>query len=313
MQPTFTVIIPCFNAAETLWTALTSVLGQSDGDFEAIVVDDGSTDGSHAIAAELAAVDPRITVIRQANRGVSAARNLGIAKARGRFIAFLDADDRWHMGKLAAHRAHLEGDEAVGVSFARVQFFDPRLAAPGRVSSAEGRLALVDLLGENPVCTTSNLVARRQVFALVGSFDEMLRHAEDQEWLVRVLTTSSWDIEGIDDVLVDYRTSDEGLSADLERMLRGWEAMLGNARGKAPATVAAVEPRARALYHRYLARRALRLGKPPACAAGHLRTAMRSDAFGLLVEKPRRTLLTAVAVVAGLLLPRDLLRTAVSR
>jgi glycosyltransferase involved in cell wall biosynthesis len=313
MQPTFSVILPCFNAAETLWTALTSVLGQSDGDFEVIVVDDGSTDGSHAAAAELAAVDPRITVIRQANAGPSATRNRGIACARGRFVAFLDADDRWHMGKLAAHRAHLEGDESIGVSFARVQFFDPRLTAPGRVSSAEGRLSLIDLLGENPVCTTSNMVVRRELFALVGGFDETLRHAEDQEWLVRVLTGSSWEIEGIDDVLVDYRTSDEGLSADLERMLGGWEAMLGHARTRAPQTVAAVEPRARALYHRYLARRALRLGKPAATAARHLATALRCDTLGLLVERPRRTLLTAIAVAASLVMPREMLRTAVSR
>jgi glycosyltransferase involved in cell wall biosynthesis len=313
MHPTFSIIIPCYNAGETLWTALTSVLGQSDGDFEVIVVDDGSTDGSHAVAAELAAADPRITVARQANAGVSAARNLGIVRARGRFVAFLDADDRWHPGKLAAHRAHLEGDESVGVSFARVQFFDPRLTAPGRLSAVAGRLALVDLLGENPVCTTSNLVARRELFALVGDFDRRLRHAEDQEWLVRVLTGSSFEIEGIDDVLVDYRTSDEGLSADLDRMLGGWESMLGHARAKAPGTVAAVEPRARALYHRYLARRALRLGKPAACAAGHLVAGLRSDALGLLVERPRRTLLTALGIAAGLVLPRTMLRTAISR
>ncbi|MFO1060331.1 MAG: glycosyltransferase family 2 protein [Dongiaceae bacterium] len=313
MSPTFSVIVPCYNAAATLWTALTSVLGQSDGDFEVIVVDDGSTDGSHAVAAELAAVDPRITVIRRANAGPSATRNLGIARSRGRFVAFLDADDRWHMGKLAAHRAHLEGDESVGVSFARIQFFDPRLSAPGRVSSAEGRLALIDLLGENPVCTTSNMVVRRELFGVVGSFDETLRHAEDQEWLVRVLTSSSWEIEGIDDVLVDYRTSDEGLSADLDRMLGGWEAMLGQARAKAPRTVAAVEPRARALYHRYLARRALRLGKPAGCAGRHLATALRCDPLALLAERPRRTLLTAIGVAASLLMPRQLLRSALSR
>ena len=92
LKPLVSVIMPCYNGEVFLAEAVDSVLGQTLRDFELIVVDDGSTDGSSAV---LARYGQRIAVIRQANRGVSAARNAGIEAARGEFIAFLDTDDYW--------------------------------------------------------------------------------------------------------------------------------------------------------------------------------------------------------------------------
>ena len=91
-KPLVSIIMPCYNGEAFLAEAVGSVLAQTFRDFELIVVDDGSTDGSADILARY--VDP-VRVIRQTNRGVSAARNVGIAAARGDFIAFLDADDTW--------------------------------------------------------------------------------------------------------------------------------------------------------------------------------------------------------------------------
>lgn len=92
-NPTVTIVMPCYNGAASLRATLESVLAQSFADFEVVFVDDGSTDGSATVAS--AAGGPRLRVVRQRNSGVSAARNRGLAEARGEFVAFLDADDTW--------------------------------------------------------------------------------------------------------------------------------------------------------------------------------------------------------------------------
>ena len=89
------VIIPVFNVRPYLAKALESVIRQTYSHLEIIVVDDGSTDGSGDICDEFAARDERIKVIHQENRGLSAARNAGLDRAAGEYIAFLDSDDAW--------------------------------------------------------------------------------------------------------------------------------------------------------------------------------------------------------------------------
>ena len=107
MTPFFSVIIPVYNRAHVLGRALKSVFAQSCQDFEIVVVDDGSSDDPAAVIARFA--DPRITYIRQRNRGGGAARNAGIDAARGQFIAPLDSDDEFLPGHLARMKALLEG------------------------------------------------------------------------------------------------------------------------------------------------------------------------------------------------------------
>src|SRR4051812_28108863 len=94
VEPTFSVAIPAYNAAATIAPALRSVLAQTRGDFEAIVVDDGSTDAT-AEAVGPFLEDGRITLVQQENRGLSGARNTALASARGRYVSLLDSDDLW--------------------------------------------------------------------------------------------------------------------------------------------------------------------------------------------------------------------------
>ena len=113
----FSIVVPLYNKAPYIETALRSVLDQSIADFEVIVVDDGSTDGGAEIVRALD--DPRITVIRQTNGGVSRARNVGISMAQGEWVAFFDADDWMHPEYFAtlieAQRLHPDADVAATI------------------------------------------------------------------------------------------------------------------------------------------------------------------------------------------------------
>jgi len=313
-SPLFTVVVPCFAARDTVAIAIASVLAQSEPRFELIVVDDGSPDDSVAVATAAIGSDPRGRVLRQANAGPAIARNLGAAAGSAGLVAFLDADDRWAPDLLRAHADHFELAPDLGISFARTRFFDAELNCRGRISAYRERLHLADVLAENPLCTTSNIVVRRELFAGIGGFDQEMRHAEDQEFVVRTLATTHWRVAGIDAELVHYRTSESGLSADLDAMEQGWSRMLERARRYTDtAAFTLAERRSRALFERFLARRALRTGQPARRALGHLSRAFRIDAAALFDAETVRTLMTVAGVAAALMLPRRLINPIISR
>src|SRR5271165_6482473 len=107
MTPKVSVVIPTYNAPNLLCETLESVFEQTFGDFEVIVVNDGSSDNTLERLQEFSA-DSRLRVISQANGGIGAARNRGIADARGEYIALLDHDDLWAPAKLATQVAYLD-------------------------------------------------------------------------------------------------------------------------------------------------------------------------------------------------------------
>jgi glycosyltransferase involved in cell wall biosynthesis len=300
--PVFSVIVPLFNAERTIGATLRSVFAQSWPDFEVIVIDDGSTDNSLNLALALARDDQRLRIISKPNGGVSRARNMGVEFARGRLIAFLDADDLWEPDKLAQHHAWHDADPGLAASYARIAFIDADSDDPGaaRTQSTVPRTALTTamLLGENPVCTTSNLVVRRDILNSVGGFATDMDHAEDQEWQLRALA-GGHRITGIDRLLVGYRMNRFGLSADLKNMHDGWQ-RLATRYGDAGDA-----PRAQAIFYRYLARRALRAGAPAATALHYAGAGLRSHAAAFF-DEPRRGALTLVAALAGPFLPMAL-------
>jgi glycosyltransferase involved in cell wall biosynthesis len=184
--PTVSVLLPTHDRAAYLGAAVESVLGQTFRDFELIVVDDGSTDGTDDVLAAIA--DPCLRVVRRPRGGCAAALNAGLAVARGRYIARNDSDDVWLPDLLAALVPSLDARPEVGMVYARCEgmFADGTLSGTTR----GGPLRYPD----DPFCSllyanyTPSIatVLRRACFERVGTYDESLRYAEDWNLALRV-------------------------------------------------------------------------------------------------------------------------------
>ncbi len=190
------VVVPLYNKRRFIERALQSILGQSVSDFELIVVDDGSTDGSHELVE--AVNDPRVRLFRQPNAGPGAARNRGIQEARGEFLAFLDADDEWEPDYLQESLRVLETDPNVAtVSHGYCLFpegkpttelWRRRQLADGvhRLSPETPPIFVVHLLA---YMTAQGTVARTEVVRQHGGFYEANRclYGEDSYLWLKVL------------------------------------------------------------------------------------------------------------------------------
>lgn len=173
------VIIPVFNAERYLGEALESVLRQVHTPVEIIVVDDGSTDGSSAVAKGFG---PAVRVVTQPNQGPSVARNCGIGLAHGDYLAFLDADDLWMKYKLQRQLQALTADPALDMVFGQVeQFYSPELSL----------LTVPPDLGQRHVLAglhVGAMLIRRTAFLQVGSFAPQWQVAHFIEWYNRAQT-----------------------------------------------------------------------------------------------------------------------------
>jgi glycosyltransferase involved in cell wall biosynthesis len=178
------VVIPTYNLARFLPEAVASARAQVWPDLEIIVVDDGSTDDTPEVLERLAR-EGELRCIRQENAGASAARNRGIHEARKGWVAFLDADDFWLAGKLAAQFEALEGKPSAAFSFTdeRLRFEDG--TETDRASRATDAPLLPQLLAGNIFATPTALV-RRDCFDAVGLFDARLRTGEDWDMWMRL-------------------------------------------------------------------------------------------------------------------------------
>lgn len=255
-MPAISIVMPCYNAANTILETLDSIRAQTLRDWELICVDDGSTDLTKALITDASKQDKRIKLAQNPGKGTSSARNFGAAHlASGAIISFCDADDVWTDHKLA-DVAKFFRRSSHDATFGQVAFFisDPSQA---RVYSAVSSdpLSIQMLLRENPVCTMSNLSIRAESFAKYSGFDPKIVHSEYLEWLIRVVGHGGT-IRGIRSLHVWYRSSPNGLSADQEAM------QVGRAQAIATACSFGVSPSrsAESVHHRFLTRRALRLG-----------------------------------------------------
>ncbi len=207
--PSVSVIVPFFDDERFLAEAVDSVRAQGFGDWELILADDGSTDASTVIAWELAAADPaRIRSVAHpghVNRGSSATRNLGVADATGRYVAFLDADDVWEPGKLDEQVEILQRLPGVDMVVGATTYWHDWSDSSGsedRWTPVGGRQdaviappeLLVGLwpLGRGVAPSASGFMVRRALLDRIGGFEEAFRgFYDDQAFLVKVYLESS--------------------------------------------------------------------------------------------------------------------------
>jgi glycosyltransferase involved in cell wall biosynthesis len=169
-------ILPVYNGERFLAEALQSVLDQDFPDQEALVVDDGSTDGTTTV---LEGFGSRIRVLRQEHAGVAAARNRGLEEARGTYIAFQDADDLWMPGRLRAQMERFEARPELELCVGLLQnFWMDEVAEEGE--GYRGTRMAGPLPGG-----LQTLLVKKTVFERVGAFDARLRVAEDVDWFLR--------------------------------------------------------------------------------------------------------------------------------
>ncbi len=189
-MPTVSVIIPTFNRAAMLREAIQSVLDQTYSDYEIIVVDDGSTDNTGEIATELSKLSANLRYVCQAHQGRSAARNHGIGLAQGRYIAFLDSDDRFLPRKLAIQVRCLDDQPEYGMVYSRVVGIDEKgKTVPGSFLSKRGlsgRIYPEMLFIRGTVITTPSTMVRSRILSEVSGFDEAMQVCEDLDLWRRI-------------------------------------------------------------------------------------------------------------------------------
>ena len=215
-EPLFSVVMPAYNVAWCIGRAVDSVLAQDFRPYELIVVNDGSTDGTRAL---LEGYGTAITVIEQENRGMSAARNAGIRRARGTYVAFLDADDWWLAGKLSRQVELMHGRPEIGFSSTtvRVEDDDGRLLNLWRCPNGSTEI-LATLFAQNAAIAggCSAVMARRELLDRVGLFDESLRGFEDPDLWMRLAAVSGYAC--IDETLAVILRREQSVSRNLDSM-----------------------------------------------------------------------------------------------
>lgn len=202
-EPMVSVIVPVYNGEQWIHQCLESIRAQTFTDYEIIVVDDGSTDNTPQLLAEQGT---EIRSFRTENRGVSAARNKGIREARGKYVAFLDADDLWEPDRLERQIAALEAPGAPAWIYSDALAVagdsgEPLYRIGQRVKMFEGNILRPLLLNDFiPILT---VLARKDIFNEVGLFDENMPPSEDWDLFLRI--ASIYPIAFIPECLARYR------------------------------------------------------------------------------------------------------------
>ncbi len=258
-DPRVSIVVPVYNAERTLAATLRSVWAQTCGDFELLVVNDGSTDGTAALLAGQS--DPRLRVISHRNAGVSASRNRGVAEARGEFVAFLDGDDLWTPDKLQAQVAALQGAPDAALVYSWTDLIDEagRVIQRGSHVVANGRVYPL-LASRNFLDCGSTPLIRRSALIEAGPFDETLKGGEDWDLWLRLATRHAFVCLPV--VQVQYRVHGSSAVSRPEQQVRDVRTVIARAVARLPASPERerIERLATANLYKYVAVRLARTG-----------------------------------------------------
>lgn len=303
-QPLASVIIPAYNAERFLHAAVESVLAQTHQNLEVFIVDDGSTDGTARIAAEFARRDPRVRVLTQANAGVGAARNRGIAEAHGEFIAPLDADDFWFPEKLAEQIGALESR---GTSWGMAYCWSKSVDEYGTIREplthwpVEGDIftALVyrNVIGNASVPLFRASVLRRAGPYLTRAEQNGAQGCEDWDLTLRVaaLTLTA----EVPMYLTAYRQAPGTMSSHPERMEQSYHISVRNLRQRHPSLPNSLARWSAGHFYLYLLNTCYSEGNHTACLRLLGRLLRADPAMILSPTVYRVAVMSGIRMVAG--------------
>ncbi|MCX5998702.1 MAG: glycosyltransferase [Chloroflexi bacterium] len=210
-SPEVTVLMSVYNGGKYLEEAIKSILSQTLRDFEFVIINDGSTDGTAEVLARYAGTDCRLRVYHQENQGVSAARNRGFCLARGQYIAIMDADDVSLPARLAREVQFMEAHPDVGVVGTRVECMDGN----GRRLNEWHYPMAPNLIGWHMIfrCCLADpsVMMRRDIVAQLCPYDASMRVAADYDMWIRALPITR--LANLPEVLLRHRLWPERLSA----------------------------------------------------------------------------------------------------
>jgi glycosyltransferase involved in cell wall biosynthesis len=215
-DPTFSVIMPVWNRSHSVGKAIESVLAQTFKDLELLIVDDGSDDGFEEAVRPF--LGPGVGCLRIPHGGVSVARNAGIRKTTGRFIAYLDSDNTWRPNFLERMKAALDedgGNRLVAYAIAQVHECNGRLHPAGLKMAGEPP-SLRTLASRNQI-DLNTVVHSRQCLEMVESYDKSLRRLVDWDFLGRLI--ARYEPIFVPEVLVDYNWGLENNAVSLTENL----------------------------------------------------------------------------------------------
>jgi len=218
------VIVPVYNRADLVGKTIESILDQDYNRIEVLVINDGSTDNSLQVIRSFADRYPeKVVVIDQQNSGQVRARNAGLQKARGEFIAFLDSDDTWERQKLSLQIPLFRGD--VGLVYSAIREVTANGSCLRTVWCDPGMRGNIyrQLLVQNRM-TGGSVVISRRALESVGGFDESFKAAENWDLWIRI--AERFRIEFVNQPLVNYLCHSENMSIDRDRMINASWAIL---------------------------------------------------------------------------------------
>ncbi|WP_008317316.1 glycosyltransferase family 2 protein [Leptolyngbya sp. PCC 6406] len=252
-MPEISVIIPTFNAEKTIVETVHSVLSQTFSDFEILVINDGSTDGTLEVLSHIQ--DPRLAVFTFPNGGVAVSRNRGIQKSSGRFLTFLDSDDLWTPEKLTEQWATLNNHPEAAVAYSWNDYIDEtgKFLHHGWHPNFTGDVYEA-LFQRCFIENGSNIMVRRDAVEIVGEFDPTVVPAEDWDFYLRL--AEKYPFVCVPKVHVLYRMVANSLSNRVLRMERSGVSVLKKALKQTPDRVGVLRQSSFEDFYSYLFYRA---------------------------------------------------------